>query len=43
MKLSLIQTAIAELGETAHLTFRDPEGNILVDGKCSKKYTTVSQ
>ncbi len=31
------QAAIAELGETAHLTFRDPEGNIVVDGKNVKK------
>jgi protein-export SecD/SecF family membrane protein len=27
------QAAIAELGETARLTFRDPDGNILVEGK----------
>jgi protein-export SecD/SecF family membrane protein len=27
------QKAIAELGETARLTFRDPQGNILVEGK----------
>ena len=27
------QKAIMELGETARLTFRDPEGNILVEGK----------
>ncbi len=27
------QKAIAELGETAKLTFRDPEGNIMVEGK----------
>jgi protein-export SecD/SecF family membrane protein len=27
------QAAIAELGETAKLTFRDPDGNILVEGK----------
>lgn len=27
------QAAIAELGETARLTFRDPEGNVLVEGK----------
>ncbi len=27
------QKAIAELGETAKLTFRDPQGNILVEGK----------
>ncbi|TCS76648.1 protein translocase subunit SecD [Muricomes intestini] len=27
------ENAIAELGETAKLTFRDPEGNVLVEGK----------
>jgi SecD/SecF fusion protein len=27
------EAAIAELGETAKLTFRDPEGNVLVEGK----------
>lgn len=27
------QKAIAELGETAKLTFRDPDGNILIEGK----------
>lgn len=26
------EAAIAELGETAQLTFRDPEGNVLLDG-----------
>lgn len=31
------QAAIAELGETAKLTFRDPEGNILVEGKDVKE------
>lgn len=31
------QKAIKELGETAKLTFRDPEGNILVEGKDVKK------
>ncbi len=31
------QKAIAELGETAKLTFRDPQGNILVEGKDVKK------
>jgi len=35
------QKAIAELGQTAHLTFRDPSGNILVDGKNIKKSTAV--
>lgn len=27
------ETAIAELGETALLTFRDPQGNVLLEGK----------
>lgn len=27
------QKAITELGETARLTFRDPDGNVIVDGK----------
>ncbi len=31
------QTAIAELGETARLTFRDPEDNILIEGKNVKE------
>ena len=31
------QAAISELGETARLTFRDPEGNVLVEGKNVKK------
>lgn len=31
------QAAIAELGETAKLTFRDPEGNIIVEGKNVKE------
>ena len=31
------QKAIAELGETAKLTFRDPDGNILIEGKDVKK------
>lgn len=31
------QKAIKELGETAKLTFRDPQGNILVEGKNIKK------
>lgn len=33
------QKAIAELGETAKLTFRDPDGNILVEGKNVKEST----
>lgn len=35
------QTAIAELGETARLTFRDPEGNVVVDGKNVQKSTPM--
>ncbi len=35
------QTAIAELGETALLTFRDPEGNILIEGKNVNNSTVV--
>lgn len=31
------QAAIAELGETARLTFRDPNGNILIEGKDVKE------
>ncbi len=31
------QKAIAELGETARLTFRDPQGNIIVEGKNVKQ------
>lgn len=31
------QAAIAELGETAKLTFRDPDGNILIEGKDVKE------
>lgn len=31
------QKAIKELGETARLTFRDPQGNILVEGKDVKE------
>lgn len=31
------QAAIAELGETARLTFRDPQGNVLVEGKNVKE------
>lgn len=31
------QTAIAELGETAKLTFRDPDGNVLIEGKNVKE------
>lgn len=33
------QNAIAELGETARLTFRDPDGNVVVEGKDVKKST----
>ena len=35
------QEAIAELGETARLTFRDPEGNIVVEGKNVKEAHAV--
>lgn len=31
------QKAIAELGETAKLTFRDPQGNVIVEGKDVKE------
>lgn len=31
------QKAIAELGETARLTFRDPQGNVIVEGKDVKE------
>ncbi len=31
------QAAIAELGETARLTFRDPNGNVLIEGKNVKE------
>lgn len=31
------QVAIAELGETARLTFRDPDGNVLIEGKDVKE------
>lgn len=31
------EKAIAELGETALLTFRDPQGNVLLEGKNVKK------
>ncbi len=34
------QTAIAELGETARLTFRDPEGNVVLDGQNVEKSTS---
>lgn len=34
------QTAIAELGETALLTFRDPDGNVLLEGKQVKNSTS---
>lgn len=33
------EKAIAELGETALLTFRDPDGNILIEGKNVKNAT----
>lgn len=31
------QAAIAELGETAKLTFKDPQGNVLIEGKNVKE------
>lgn len=31
------QKAVSELGETAHLTFRDPEGNVVLEGVHIKK------
>ncbi|WP_242942775.1 protein translocase subunit SecD [Papillibacter cinnamivorans] len=31
------QKAVSELGETAHLTFRDPDGNIVLEGSDVKK------
>lgn len=34
------QKAIAELGETARLTFRDPDGNVLIEGKDVKNSVT---
>lgn len=36
------EKAMAELGETAKLTFRDEEGNILVEGSHVKKSTVVT-
>lgn len=37
------QQAISELGETALLTFRDPDGNIILEGSdVSKSYATFS-
>lgn len=35
------QAAIAELGETAKLTFRDPDGNVLIEGKNVKESKVV--
>lgn len=32
-KISIRRRQIAELGETARLTFRDEKGNVLVEGK----------
>ncbi|MFB0920592.1 MAG: protein translocase subunit SecD [Oscillospiraceae bacterium] len=35
------QKAISELGETAHLTFKDPEGNVVLEGSdVTKSYGT---
>jgi protein-export SecD/SecF family membrane protein len=36
------EKAMAELGETAKLTFRDEQGNVLVDGSHVKKSTVVT-
>lgn len=36
------QQAILELGEMAHLTFRDPEGKVVVEGKNVKKASAGS-
>ncbi len=38
------QKAVSELGETAHLTFRDPKGNVVLEGSDVKKsYAQISQ
>lgn len=38
------QRAVSELGETARLTFRDPDGNIILEGTdVTKSYARVSQ
>ena len=38
------QQAISELGETALLTFRDPDGNVVLEGSdVSKSYASISQ
>ncbi|MEA4925506.1 MAG: protein translocase subunit SecD [Syntrophomonadaceae bacterium] len=38
------QKAVSELGETAHLTFRDPDGKVVLEGSDVKKsYPQISQ
>lgn len=38
------QKAVSELGETAHLTFRDPEGNVIIEGSdVTRSYAMISQ
>lgn len=38
------QRAVSELGETARLTFRDPDGNIILEGTdVTRSYSRVSQ
>lgn len=38
------QKAVSELGETAHLTFRDPEGKVILEGNDVKmSYALISQ
>lgn len=38
------QKAVSELGETAHLTFRDPDGRVILEGNDVKKsYALISQ
>jgi len=38
------QKAVSELGETAHLTFRDPDGSVIIEGSDVKKsYALTSQ
>jgi preprotein translocase subunit SecD len=38
------QKAVSELGQTAHLTFRDPQGNVILEGSdVQKSYALISQ
>ncbi len=38
------QKAVSELGETARLTFRDPDGNVVLEGSdVTQSYATLSQ